>query len=71
VVAELRAEMGRQELTNSAMAEKIGVSDMWVGRRIRGVIPMTIADLTLFADALDVPVSRLVDAAERRPASVA
>jgi len=36
---EIRALMGRKDINKTEMARRLGVSDMWVNRRLRGNLP--------------------------------
>lgn len=65
VVAEVRAELGRQSMTSKDLAKALGVSEMWTSRRLRGLTPFDIADLQRVADVFGVPVSRFVTDAEQ------
>lgn len=65
VVAEIRAEMGRQHINGSELAKRLNKSEMWVSRRLRGVTSLTVSDLATIAGALGVPVSRLLPEPER------
>lgn len=57
VAREVRAEMGRQRVAGSALAKHLGVSDMYISRRLNGDVPFDLADLEKVADALSVPVT--------------
>jgi hypothetical protein len=68
VAAEVRAEMGRQGRTNSWLAVQLGVSEMWVGRRLRipgREVDLSEDDLDRIADVLGVPVSKFLPAEVR------
>lgn len=65
ISAEIRAEMGRQKRSGRAVAEAMGVSHMYLSRRLNGQTPFDTADLERLAAALDVPVSKLLPVAER------
>jgi transcriptional regulator with XRE-family HTH domain len=54
---QIRAEMARQELTAGQLAARLGVSDMWVSRRLRGLTPIAVDELEQIANALNLPVS--------------
>lgn len=54
VAGELRAEMARQDVSATELAGRLGVSDVWVGRRVKGKTAMTIEDLERCATALGV-----------------
>lgn len=58
---EIRAELGRQQLSNRRLAMAIGVSFMWVNRRIStGETDLTFEDTQRIANALGVPVQSLL-----------
>jgi transcriptional regulator with XRE-family HTH domain len=59
VAAEIRAALARQRVTQSALADRLGVSQAWVSRRLSGEVPLTIADITQIAAELGVEVSSL------------
>ena len=67
IAAEVRAEMGRQDRTNSWLAAQLGVSEMWVGRRLRLNRETEISedDLERIAGALNVPVATFLPAPVR------
>lgn len=56
----LRVELARRNWNATQLAERVGVSDMWVSRRMRGLTDFTVSDLDRVADALDVPVEVLL-----------
>lgn len=60
VASEIRAWIGRRQTTGRKIAAKIGKSQSWVSTRTRGETPITIDDLHLFADALDVRLGDLI-----------
>lgn len=57
VAAEVRAELGRQRITGAKLAERLGVSGVWVSRRLSGHIALTTDDLERISIALDRPIS--------------
>jgi transcriptional regulator with XRE-family HTH domain len=59
VAAEIRAELARQRRTQSALADRLGVSHAWVSRRLSGEVPLTIADVAQIAAGLGVEISSL------------
>jgi transcriptional regulator with XRE-family HTH domain len=63
VAAEIRAEMGRQQLRNVALAARMGENEVWVSRKVRGLSPITLTELERFARALDVPITNLLTVA--------
>jgi transcriptional regulator with XRE-family HTH domain len=52
VRAELRAQMGRLDLTQTQLSSLMGVDARWLSRRITGATPMTTTDLVKIATAL-------------------
>lgn len=61
IAREIRAEMGRQQLSNRRLAMMLGVSPMWVNRRVStGDTELTVNDVQLIADALRVAPARLL-----------
>jgi transcriptional regulator with XRE-family HTH domain len=57
VAAEVRAELGRQRVTGAELAKRLGVSGVWVSRRLSGHQSLTTDDLEAISTALAVPVS--------------
>lgn len=57
VAAEVRAEIARQQKTGTAVAEAMGVSHMYLSRRLNRKTPFDLRDLDRLARALGVPVS--------------
>jgi len=60
VAEEIRALMGRREINKTELARRLGVSDMWVGRRLRRQLPFDLDDLQKIATVLGVTVSDLL-----------
>ena len=57
----VRAELARRNLTRAELAEMLGVQDMWLARRLKDQVPLSIDDLVRIARALDVPLATLID----------
>jgi transcriptional regulator with XRE-family HTH domain len=53
---EVRAEMGRQRMTQSALGVVLGKSQAYVWRRVMGKVPFDLAELEKIAAALGVPI---------------
>lgn len=63
--AEVRAEMGRQGMRAQTLAEKSGLSETQISRKItRESSPITLEESILFANALGLPLSELMRRAE-------
>lgn len=60
VAAEVRAELGRQNLTRADLARRMGVSQMWMSDRMTGKVAINVYELLLFASALDLHVTDLL-----------
>ena len=63
VAAEIRAEMARQLLTQSELARRLGVIEMWLSRRLRGRQPLDLDELERIASVINVPVPELIERA--------
>jgi transcriptional regulator with XRE-family HTH domain len=63
VAAEIRAEMGRQRMSQEALAARIGISQQSLSRRLLGTYPFNTIELAKAAEALNVPVGRLLSRA--------
>jgi transcriptional regulator with XRE-family HTH domain len=64
VAREVRAELGRQGLSMRAFADRLGVPQLWVQRRVsvKGTTELRLDEVAEMAKALDVPVERLLAA---------
>lgn len=62
VAAEVRAQLGRRQLTGVALAAAIGKSEMYVSRRLRGEVPFDLIDVEQAAKFLGVAVADLIPA---------
>lgn len=65
VASEIRAEMARQGITQSILADRLTVTQMWVSRRINTDrrTPITLDDLDRIAGALNLPAASLIERA--------
>lgn len=62
--AEIRAELGRRNMTRLELSKLLGVERMWVYYRLSGETPLKVDDVELIANALGVPLAQLLPAAE-------
>lgn len=60
VAEEVRIMLIRKKMKQTDLATKLGVNEMWLSRRLRGVQPLDLNDLAAIAEALDVPVADLL-----------
>lgn len=69
VAAEVRAEMARQGISQTTLAERLGWLQNRLSRRLtdgKTAVPFTVDELVNVASALNVPLTRfLPDEAER------
>ncbi len=65
VAAEVRAHLGRRQLTGMALANAIGKSEMYVSRRLRGEVAFDLVDVEQAARFLGIAVADLMPAAAR------
>lgn len=61
VAGEIRAMMGRRGINQTQLAEQMGVTPMWLSRRIKAArVAVDVSDLALIADALQCEVQDLL-----------
>jgi transcriptional regulator with XRE-family HTH domain len=60
VASEVRAELGRQRISGSALAKSLGMSQAGISRRLRGEVPFDVDELSAIAALLNVPLSALL-----------
>ena len=53
----IRAELGRQNVSQSELARRIGRSQPWIWNRLNGQTELTVKDVQQIALALGVPIS--------------
>jgi transcriptional regulator with XRE-family HTH domain len=56
VLTEIKVWMARRRVNQSELAVKLGVAQSWVSKRLAGKVVLTVNDLGLISEALDVPV---------------
>lgn len=57
--------MARKRWRQSQLAAKLGVSEVWVSRRLTGKTEISLEDLRLFADGFDVEPAALLPSGGR------
>ena len=60
VIDEIFALMGRRRINKAELARRLGKSEVWVGRRLNGKLPLAIDDLQHIAVVLGVSASDLL-----------
>lgn len=61
VAGEVRAEMGRQRISQTALADRLEASQAYVSRRLTGEVSFSVADLDTIAGILEVPIERFLE----------
>lgn len=61
VATELRAAIGRKNLSRRGLAAKMQKNPQWVWRRLNGDQPLTVADVVLICRAIDVDPMTVLD----------
>ncbi len=56
--AEIRAEMGRQDVNQTELARRLGWQGSMLSRRLAGKIELSIFEVEQIAAALEVPVTQ-------------
>ena len=64
VAAEVRAEMARQSLTTTALAERLQVRRATLSHRVNGRAPFRASELHGVAAVLGIPAAEIVARAE-------
>lgn len=59
MAAEVRAEMARQRVSQSELAERLGRNQPWVSVRLTGQVPFVVDDLNDVCRALGVSIVTL------------
>lgn len=59
VAAEIRAHLGRYNITGRELARRLDEQQNWVSRRLSGTVTITVNDLLRIARVLDVQPSAL------------
>jgi transcriptional regulator with XRE-family HTH domain len=67
IAAEVRAELGRQRMSQRRLAAKLDLSQAQVNDRLRGSVEFRLSELEQIAEILGVPLRQFFDA----PAAVA
>lgn len=65
LIAEIRAEMARQRLTQTELARRLGHRQDWLSRRLTGRVELNLGEIDAIAGVLGVPAARLLRPAAR------
>lgn len=58
----MRAELARRDVSQALVAERLGLSQAAMSRRLRAKVEFTVSELVTIADVLDVDPSALLRA---------
>jgi transcriptional regulator with XRE-family HTH domain len=59
VIAEIKAEMARQDISQGELGRRVGTSQTWVSKRLTHTVPLRAQEIEQIADALGVSISQL------------
>jgi transcriptional regulator with XRE-family HTH domain len=62
--AEVRAELARQRIPQSALAYVLKMSEVSISRRLRGETPFDVNELVAVAEFLNLPITRFLPTAD-------
>lgn len=62
IAREIRAEMGRQGMTQEVLAGRLGCTQRLLSRRLTAEVPIDASELERIAAALDVDVTQFLPA---------
>lgn len=65
IAEEIRAWLGRRDMSRAELARQLGVSKMWVSYRLNGAQPIDVNDLAAIARVLKVSVVMLIPEPDR------
>ena len=66
ISAEIRAVMGRHWVSQALLAQRVGVSENYLGKRLRDEVPFTANDIEAICDAMREDLLDLLQSAFRR-----
>ena len=66
VATEIRVLLLRRNMNQAQLAERMGVNEVWVSRRLRGAQQLDLNDLQRIADVLDVAIADLLPTSARQ-----
>lgn len=64
VASNVRAQVGRQRLTQTQVGAALGLAQCVVSRRTRGITPFTVRELVVLAALLQIPPASLLEGVE-------
>ena len=65
VAGEVRAWLARRQISGRSAAQQLGMTEIYLNRRLRGIVPFNVIDLGALANLLDVPITVFFDSPDR------
>lgn len=65
VTGEIKAYLGRYDISRSELGRRLGVEDTWVGKRLKGQTEISLTDLERIAEALGVEATEFLPTRQR------
>lgn len=65
----IREILFHRHLTYAAAAQALEVQATWLGRRLNGTVDMTLSDVELICERLNIPLADIASCDERKAAS--
>lgn len=69
IAAEVRAWLGRRNRKQSNVCRELGWTEVYLSRRLTGVVAFSTDDLEALAGVLNVPMTRFLEPAEPEAAA--
>lgn len=60
IAANVRAEAARRQVTQAQLADRLGLKQPGMSRRMLGRVPFSASELATVADVLEIPVANLI-----------
>ncbi|WP_052069842.1 helix-turn-helix domain-containing protein [Rhodococcoides fascians] len=60
IAEDLRAEMGRQQISRVALAKRTGITRTALGTKLNGDVPFTVDEVVVIAGALGISTQELL-----------
>jgi len=60
IAGEFRAEMARKRITGTTLAKMLGWGQVYLSRRLTGMVPLRVGEMVKIADYLEIPLDRLM-----------
>jgi transcriptional regulator with XRE-family HTH domain len=65
VAAEVRAWLARRQISGRSAASQLGMTEIYLNRRLRGAVAFNVIDLSAIANLLNVPITVFFESPDR------